>query len=271
MDPLLLAARKAATEAGKLLIANFGKVEKTLIRSKSNTDFISYVDEQAEQTIIDIIKTSYPDHSFLAEERGEKLTGSLYRWIIDPLDGTTNYLHSIPVFAISIALEFQNEIILGVVYDPVHNDLFSAFKGQGAFHNDQQIHVSDCNHLNQAFIATGFPFKSKHYLTKYLRAFKNIFNKSIGARRMGAAAIDLAYVACGRFDGFWEVGLQPWDIAAGSILIKEAGGSVTDFWNNPNFKSSSYIMASNKKIHKEFGDCIRAEFPNYKNINEEIN
>lgn len=270
MDKYLSVAQQAASEAGKILMENFGKVEPQLIRNKSAVDFISFVDETSEKKIVEIIKSAFPEHTILAEEGGENTTASEYRWIIDPLDGTTNYLHSIPIFAVSIALEFNNESLFGLVYDPVHNETFHASKGKGAYLNAHRIHVSKTSRLNEAFIATGFPFKIKHHLKRYLNVFNNIFEHTIGKRRLGSAAMDLAYVACGRFDAYWEIGLQPWDMAAGKLIIEEAGGKITDFWNNQNFGSSIYILASNSKIHDEIGEIIRKDFPFYQNISKEF-
>jgi len=268
MSAYLETARNAAYQSGKILMDNFGKVAKEDIRKKAATDFISFVDEASEKQIIEVIQSSFADHTVLAEEGGMVDKKSEYVWIIDPLDGTTNYLHSIPVFAISIALKHKDDTLLGVVYDPVHDDIFYAEKDKGTFLNDKSVRVSQKKQLNESFIATGFPFKSKHKLADYLDVFNNIFNSSIGMRRMGAAAIDMAYVACGRFDGFWEIGLAPWDIAAGKILISEAGGMVTDFWNTKDFKDSSYILATNSSIHQELGDIIREGFPFYKLLSE---
>lgn len=268
MNPFLQTAYKAALAAGQILMDNFGKVKADEIRKKAATDFISFVDETSEKKIIEIIHSDFPDHGILAEESGSNKQKSSYRWIIDPLDGTTNYLHSIPIFAVSIALEFKGEIICGVVYNPLVNEMFWAEKGGGAFLNDLAISVSGTKSLSESFIATGFPFKIKHLLKKYLKVFEAVFRESIGARRIGAAAIDLAYVACGRFDGFWEIGLNPWDIAAGIIIIEEAGGTVTDFWGTKNYMNSSYMIASNSKIHNEMAEIIREEFPFYKSITE---
>jgi len=261
-------AHKAALAAGRILLDNFGKVKADEIRQKSVADYISYVDETSEKKIIEIIHSDFPDHGILAEESGSDKQQNDYRWIIDPLDGTTNYLHSIPVFAVSIALEFKGEIICGVIYNPVANELFWAEKGGGSFLNNEPIRVSGTQGLSDSFIATGFPFKIKHLLKKYLKVFEAVFRESVGARRLGAAAIDLAYVACGRFDGFWEIGLNPWDIAAGIIIIEEAGGLVTDFWGTKNNLNCSYLIASNSIIHNSLGEIIRVEFPFYKSIAE---
>ncbi len=270
MDSYYSTAQQAAIEAGKILMENYGKVAQSDIRNKSSVDFLSYVDETSEKKIIKILKTAFPDHSILAEEGGEEKSTSDYRWIIDPLDGTTNYLHSIPVFAVSIALEFKNKSLFGLIYDPVHNETFHASKGKGAYLNANKIQVSTRPDLTGAFIATGFPFKKKQLIDKYLNVFKNIFEHCIGKRRLGAAALDLAYVACGRFDGFWEIGLQPWDMAAGKIIIEEAGGKITDFWGGLHFKGSANIIAGNKNIHAKLGHIIREDFPSFKNISKDF-
>ncbi|KAA3615054.1 MAG: inositol monophosphatase [Calditrichaeota bacterium] len=266
MTNFLETAKTAAIEAGKILTGNFGKVQQSEIRKKSSVDFLSFVDESSEKKIIEIIRSAFPKHEILAEESGTDALKNSYRWIIDPLDGTTNYLHNIPVFAVSIGLEFDDEIICGVVYNPITNEMFWAEKGQGAFFNGKPIRVSQTETLTESFIATGFPFKNKHILKEYLEVFAGIFEQSIGARRLGAAAIDLAYIASGKFDGYWEIGLKPWDMAAGSILIKEAGGTITDFWNKPYYMNSSYVLASNTKIHENLGEIIRRSFPFFKTI-----
>ncbi len=263
MDDLLQTAKTAARDAGKILRAHFGKVDVTDIRKKSANDFISFVDESSEIKIIEIIRSKFPDHEILAEESGSSAIKSPYRWIIDPLDGTTNYLHSIPVFSVSIAVEHNDEIVTAVVYNPLTNEMYWAEKGKGTFCNDQKIHVSTTSTLNESFIATGFPFKAKHMLDDYMHAFRSIFDHAIGARRLGSAAIDMAYVAAGKFDGFWELGLKPWDMAAGALLITEAGGKITDFWDKPNYMNSSYVLASNNKIHDNLGTIIRKSFPYY--------
>jgi myo-inositol-1(or 4)-monophosphatase len=263
MDNLLKTAKTAATDAGKILRAHFGRVGTDEIRKKSANDFISFVDESSEKKIIEIIRSKFPDHEILAEESGSSAIKSPYRWIIDPLDGTTNYLHSIPVFAVSIAVEFKDEIVAAVVYNPLTNEMYHAVKDNGAFCNDIPIHVSATSALDESFIATGFPFKSKQILKDYLEVFRSIFDQAIGARRLGAAAIDLAYIAAGKFDGFWEIGLKPWDMAAGALLITEAGGKITDFWDKPNYMNSSYVLASNNKIHDSLGTIIRKSFPYY--------
>jgi len=242
--------KKAAIEAGKILLENFGKITASDIKEKQHNDFLTFVDEKSEEKIIEIIHSEYPDHAIYAEESGEIKNQSNYRWIIDPLDGTKNFICGIPVFAVSIALEIKKEITYSVVYDVMHNSLFYAEKGKGAYLNDTRILVSDRT-IEQSLLATGFPFKKKQYLPQYLKCFERMFDSCSGIRRMGAAAIDLAYVAAGRFEGFWELGLQPWDMAGGSLLITEAGGKVTDFWGMPEHMENSFLVASNNLIHDQ--------------------
>ena len=262
-------AKEAAFAAGKILKENYGRLAASAVRQKAANDFISFVDEQSEETIISIIKEAYPDHSFLAEESGLQEYDKSYQWIIDPLDGTTNYIHQIPVFAVSIGLKYQDELILGVIYNPVSDEMFWAEKGQGAFLNDNPIQVTDKGDMSQCLIATGFPFKAKHLLPSYLQTFAGIFKACRGSRRLGAAAIDLAYVAAGRFDGFWEIGLSPWDVAAGTVIVREAGGKVSDFWDKPYFLHNNYIIASNGRIHKNLLEEVQKTFPFFKEVYEE--
>ncbi|HID38038.1 MAG TPA: inositol monophosphatase [Calditrichaeota bacterium] len=266
---MITVAKSAAQAAGKILIENYGKLSPHAIRQKAANDFISFVDEQSEDKIISIIKETYPAHSFLAEESGLQQHSDTYQWIIDPLDGTTNYIHQIPVFAVSIGLKLKDELILGVIYNPVSNEMFWAEKGKGAFLNDSPIQVTNKDDISRCLIATGFPFKAKQHLPAYLEAFAEIFLSCRGMRRMGAAAIDLAYVAAGRFDGFWEFGLSPWDVAAGAVIIREAGGMVSDFWNKPFFLHNNYIVASNGNIHKDLLYKIQKAFPFYIDVYEE--
>jgi myo-inositol-1(or 4)-monophosphatase len=263
---MLEVAKQAAYAAGKIITKHFKKLPKEAIRQKQANDYLSFVDESSENTIISIIHDYFPDHSILAEEGGESNKPGEYRWIIDPLDGTTNYIKELPVFAISIALQKGDEIILGVVYDPLQDELFWAEKGKGAYVNDIPIQVSDSNSLSECLIATGFPFKAKHLLRPYLNSFEDMFHACIGIRRMGAAAIDIAYVAAGRFGGFWELGLSPWDLAAGSVLIKEAGGKITDFWDNQDYLFKNYLIVSNGHVHKQMGEIIRRYFPEYQTV-----
>lgn len=259
---MLNTAIKAATEAGKILTNNFRKIADSDIREKEKNDYLTFVDEQAEKTIIEIIHNQFPSHSILAEESGSQMRNGDHCWIIDPLDGTTNFINGIPVFAVSIALQVDRELVCSVVLDVMQNDIYSAESGKGAFLNGENIRVSKNESLQGSLLATGFPFKNKSKLDSYMNCFKDIFNHCGGARRLGAAAIDLAYVASGRFDAFWEIGLKPWDIAGGELLITEAGGKVTDFWNENNHKNNSYVLASNNKLHEEIQNIIVKHFPN---------
>ena len=253
-------AIKAAQSASKILLENFGKIESNDIKEKDKNDFLTFVDEQAESTIIKILKKEFPDHSILAEESGWQKQNRQYEWIIDPLDGTKNYISGIPHFSISIGLCVNKEMMLGIIFDPLKNELFTAQKDKGAYLNEKKIQVSTKHDLLRFLMATGFPFKKKQFLDSYLKSFHEIFTNTSGVRRMGSAAIDLAYVACGRFDGFWEIGLSPWDIAAGAILISEAGGRITDFWGEESFLSNGCIVASNGHKHNRLIEFVKPYF-----------
>lgn len=259
-------AKNAALAAGEIIRDNFRSLPANAVRKKAANDFLSFVDENSEKKIIEMIRSKFPDHAFHAEESGQSEHSSRYQWIIDPLDGTTNFIKGIPVFAVSIGLMKDDELILGVIYDPVGEELFWAEKDKGAFLNGEPIRVTGIKQLSDAFIGTGFPFKAKHMLSDYLASFESILNASLGIRRMGAAAIDLAYVAAGRFDGFWEIGLSPWDVAAGAIIIGEAGGVVSDFWNKPYFLHNHYLAASNGKIHAEMCEILQKYFPFFRKV-----
>ncbi len=254
-------AIRAAESGAAVLTEHFGKIIPEDIREKKQNDFLTFVDELAEQTIIDVIRSTFPEHGFLAEETGETQNQSPFQWIIDPLDGTKNYISGIPIFAVSIALRTQSGISTGVIYDPVRNEMFYAEKNRGAFLNDRMIRVNQTGILDRSLLATGFPFRYKSLLGQYMDCFEDIFRHTSGARRMGAAAIDLAYVACGRFEGFWELGLKPWDVAAGSLIIAEAGGHVSDFWNTDDYLFNSFAVATNGKIHDDLLNIIRKHFP----------
>jgi myo-inositol-1(or 4)-monophosphatase len=253
-------AIESARSASKILMENFGKISLEDIKEKDKNDFLTYVDEQSENTIIKNILHVFPDHSILAEESGLKKHSSDYEWIIDPLDGTKNFISDIPFFSISIGLRYKDQVQLGVVLDPVRNELFHAQRDGGAYLNGKRIQVGNRSHLEECLLATGFPFKKKHYLSSYVKCFQDIFQKSSGIRRMGSAALDLAYVAAGRFDGFWELGLNPWDMAAGSIIIEEAGGKISDFWGKNSHLTSGYVTAANKHLHPAMIQIIQRYF-----------
>ncbi len=252
-SPTLLVAQKAARAAGKLLMASYGKLKTSQIHTKSKNDFVTELDKKSEKLIIGIIQKSFPHHSFQAEESGLSSNHSedAARWIIDPLDGTANYIRQFPMFSVSIALYEKKALQCGVVFDPVHEEMFYAQKGKGAYLNGQRLKVSPAKHLADAMMATGIPFRARGRFDEYMATFKAVSLASQGMRRGGSAAIDLAYVACGRFDGFWEINLSAWDIAAGALIIEEAGGKVTDMWGRGNYLESGDILASNRHIHGE--------------------
>jgi len=250
MNPFLTIATRAAQNAGKVIVRGINKLESLDIKTKGRNDYVSEIDYQAEHVILQTIKEAYPEHGILAEEAGESGPRE-YQWIIDPLDGTTNYLHGFPTFAASIALRHKNELQVAAIYDPMRDELFTASKGEGAFLNQRRIRVSGQHSIRLSLIGTGFPFRNYDNLDIYLKMFKKILPQVSGIRRPGAAALDLAYLAAGRLDGFWEINLSPWDIAAGVLLIKEAGGTVSDFAGKDGYLTSGDITAGNLKIHEK--------------------
>ena len=226
MDYLKI-AEIAAREAGQLLIDNFGKVKE--IEYKTKNSLVTEVDRLSENLIVKVIRENFPSHDILAEEAGRISNKSSHVWIIDPLDGTTNYAHTYPCFAISIALEVEGVIRLGVVYDPIRDEFFSAELGQGAYLNGNSFKVSKASKIEESLLCTGFTHENEWMVDENLRHFENFIRRAQAVRRDGSAALDLCYVACGRYDGFWELGLHSWDTAAGSLIVKEAGGKITDF------------------------------------------
>lgn len=256
MHPTLNIAVRAARNAGNIIVRAMEHIERLNITEKSENDFVTEVDRAAEKEIIRTIHNAYPSHAIMAEESG--IQGeSDFQWIIDPLDGTTNYLHGFPQFAVSIALKNKTVIEQAVVYDPLRQELFTASRGRGAHLNDRRIRVSSRRNLDGALLGTGFPFKQQEDLDTYLATFKALFPMTAGIRRAGSAALDLAYVASGRLDGFWELGLNPWDIAAGALLLEEAGGFISDFAGNQNFMESGNVVAANPKIQKMMLNLIQ--------------
>ena len=254
MHPMLNTAVKAARKAGAIINRASNDLDLIKVTAKGRSDFVTEVDRAAEDTIIDTLRTAYPQHAFLAEESGASAATaepSEFRWIIDPLDGTTNFIHGFPQYAVSIALEQRDQITQAVVYDPTRNELFTASRGRGAFLNDRRIRVSRRTQLRDSLIGTGFPFRQLEHLDDYVRMFKRITEETAGIRRPGAAALDLAYVAAGRLDGFWEMGLAPWDVAAGSLLITEAGGLVSDFQGTPAYLFKGNIVCGAPKVHEQ--------------------
>jgi myo-inositol-1(or 4)-monophosphatase len=257
---LLKAAVTAARLAGDIILRNLGQLSPSDIQTKQAFDFVTRVDRWSEAVIVNTIKEKFPHHFFLSEETLRQKGDGNYRWIIDPLDGTTNYIHRYPMFSVSIALEYQNRIVLGVVFDPLRDELFHAVRGSGTFLNNDKIRVSETDMLEKSLIATGFPFRKKELTDSYLEAFKKIFEKVSDIRRAGSAAIDLAYIASGRFEGFFELNLSPWDIAAGSLLITEAGGKITDFAGGEEYLATGNIVAGNTYVHSEILKIIRQVF-----------
>jgi myo-inositol-1(or 4)-monophosphatase len=246
---LLNFAIQVARDAGNLLVQRLGAAQ---ITNKGDIDLVTEADIAAEELIIDRIRSHYPLHGILAEESGETLhegsARSDWKWIIDPLDGTTNYAHGYPCFCVSIAVEQAGTLEIGVVYDPMRNEMFAAERGHGATLNERRIRVSNVEELNHAMMCTGFPYDVRTR-PDFARDFTNFTLHSQAVRRDGSAALDLAYVACGRFDGFWEDGLNPWDIAAGAILVSEAGGRITNFQNEPLDIYTKRVVASNGRVH----------------------
>lgn len=254
------AAFRAALLAGDLIVDNIGRISNNDIHTKDVSDFVTRVDRESEELILRTIRRKFPDHHFLAEESAREGTEGSHRWIIDPLDGTTNFIHRYPVFSVSIALEYEGEIILGVVYDPLRHEMFTAEKGAGAFLNGRPIAVSRASDPRTCLVTTGFPFRKKDLIDPYLKLFKDIFYKVSDIRRAGSAALDLAHLAAGRCDCFFEIGLSPWDIAAGVILIREAGGIVTDFGGGSAYMETGNIVCASPAIHKEILGDVRNVF-----------
>ncbi len=252
-------AIQAALEASKIIKSNLGKIQNTEVDLKRKFDFVTHVDRESETKIIEVIKTRFPEHKIFAEESTKDDHGG-YRWIIDPLDGTTNYIHAFPVFAISIALEMEGEIILGLVLDPLRDEMFIAEKGRGATLNGRRIKVSRTSDLAVSLLTTGFPFRHKESLDLYLESFRRLFLQVSGIRRIGCVALDFCYLASGRCEGFWEIGLSPWDVAAGYLIIKEAGGMITDFSGGDAPIWTGNVVASNGLIHEHILKVAREVF-----------
>lgn len=250
MNPMLNIAVQAARQAGKMITRSLDHLDSLEIGKKSRNDYVTQVDKLAEEEIINTIRKAYPNHGILAEESGSSPGQEDFVWIIDPLDGTTNFIHGFPQFAVSIALLHKNKLEIAVIEDPLRQEVFTASRGHGAQLNNRKIRVSLCEHLSNALIGTGFPFKKLDRLPKYLQTFEKLIPQTAGIRRAGAAALDLAYVAAGRLDGFWEMNLSPWDMAAGALLIMEAGGLVSDFEGQNKYLLNGDLVAGNSKIYK---------------------
>jgi len=260
MHPSLSIAVKAARRAGTVITRGARDLDLLTVTSKGPKDFVSEIDREAERQIVETLLTAYPDHAILAEEgtaKGDNAEAENV-WIIDPLDGTTNFLHGFPQYCVSIALAHKGQVTQAVIYDPCRNDLFTATRGRGAFLNDRRMRVSRRTHLRDCLIGTGFPFKDGSYLDTYLKMMKTMIESTAGLRRPGAAALDLAYVAAGFYDGFWEVGLNPWDVAAGSLLVQESGGLIGDLSGEGDFLHGGQVIAANPKV---FAQMVTALAP----------
>lgn len=259
MHPLLNIAMKAARRAGTLISRAARDGSALEVRAKHANDFVTQVDKAAEAAIIEVIRKAHPDHAILAEESGHLPSASAeYRWVIDPLDGTTNFIHGFPQYCVSIGVQHRGITSHAVVYDPTKNELFTASRGRGAYLDDRRIRVSRCLQLGDALIGTGFPFKEFSRIERYLAQLRFLMSSSAGVRRAGAAALDLAYVAAGRLDGFWEMGLSAWDMAAGALLIQEAGGLVGDLEGEQTYLESGEICAATPKVFPQLLRALKA-------------
>lgn len=257
MHPMLTIATRAARAAGDIILRNIDKLDRITVEVKAENDYVSKVDRKAEEVILETLQQAYPSHGIIAEESGTFNEDSEYQWIIDPLDGTTNFLHGFPQYAVSIGLQHKGRMEVGVVFDPVKNELFTAARGDGAQLNGRRLRVSQRLGLKNTLIGTGFPFKQPEYLDTYLASFKAVHPKVAGIRRAGSAALDLAYVAAGRLDGFWEIGLNNWDMAAGVLLVREAGGIVTDFSGKGDYLQTGNVVAAASKVYPALYETIK--------------
>ncbi|MFN3533148.1 MAG: inositol monophosphatase family protein [Candidatus Brocadia sp.] len=262
LNNYLEVAREAALRAGIVLKEHFGKVCPSMIDEKAKNDYVTEVDKKSEEIIKGYIKSHFSNHSMMAEESLEEKDDSAFLWIIDPLDGTLNYIHGLPSFAVSIALEIEGNLAVGLIYEPLRENIYAAMKGHGSFKNGKRIHVSRSSTLSTSLIATGFPYRIKDIIDPYLKVFKDFFMHATGIRRGGSACLDLAYTAEGIFGGFFECALSPWDMAAGALLVEEAGGVVTDFKGDKQYLKTGNIIAGTKVIHQEMLKIIQATFKN---------
>ena len=247
-------AVEAALQAAHVIRTHTGRLHETDIQDKGVNDLVTTVDEASQALITRLLRQAFPDHAVLAEEGSEGFplaaVADGYRWIIDPIDGTTNFAHGVPPYAVSIALQREAEVVVGVVLEVASGDLFTAVRGHGAYHNGAPVQVSRRPALRSSVLATGFPYRAFDHMDSYLEVFRRFMLQARGIRRFGSASVDLAYVACGRFDGFYETGLNVWDVAAGTLLVEEAGGRVTDYRDTPNSLFAKQILATNGLLHE---------------------
>jgi myo-inositol-1(or 4)-monophosphatase len=254
---MLQEAVAAAREAGAYVKANAGRPRQVERKFGQETNLVTEIDKNAESLIIERLRRSFPDHDFLAEESGDHRGSSDFRWVIDPLDGTVNFTHGLPIFCVSIGLEHKGSVVLGVVYDPNLQELYTAERGKGAYLNGEPIRVSKTDRLIESLIVTGFPYDIKNNPDHAVEHFTNFLSEAQAVRRLGSAALDLCYVAAGRFDGFWEVKLNAWDMAAGVLLVQEAGGRWTDFEGKPSTIHTKKMLSTNGIIHEQMIEVLR--------------
>ena len=250
----------AARAGGRVLMDYWQKGKSFSIQEKGSKDYVTAVDRESEEAILRLVRERFPDHAIHAEESPRREGTSGYRWYVDPLDGTTNFIHGYPLFAVSVGLADAQGMRAGAVYDPVRNEMFTAARGQGAFLNGAPIHVSAVTRLEHALLVTGIPFRSIDRLEPFIDSLRSFIRGAAGIRRDGSAALDLVYVACGRYEGFWEMALSSWDVAAGSLIVHEAGGVVTDFQGRPSFMDSGDIVAANPMVHAAMTRIVRDSF-----------
>jgi myo-inositol-1(or 4)-monophosphatase len=260
MNPTTNIAVRAARQAGSVIMRSFSRLDALTVSEKHTNDFVSEIDRNAEQAIIDTIRRAYPNHAILAEESGVHGKDT-YQWIVDPLDGTTNYLHGFPQFSVSIALTHRGRLESAVVYDPLRDEMFTADRGGGALLNDRRLRVTEQRSLNGALLGTGIPYRDQRYIDAYLGMLKDLTKETAGIRRPGSAALDFAYVAAGRLDGFWELGLSVWDFAAGALLVQEAGGTVSDIRGGSRYMESGNVITANVHLHRALVEKIRPHLP----------
>jgi len=258
MHPLLNIANRAARSAGNIIVRSLERLDVIQMTEKSKNDFVTEIDKQSEKIIIEAIRKTYPNHAILAEESGEIAGAAEVTWIIDPLDGTTNFIHGFPHFCISIAIKNKDRVDHGLIFDPIRQETFTASRGGGAQLNNKRMRVSQRTSLQNALLGTGFPHRGTEHFQIYIKTLQTLMQQASGIRRAGAAALDLAYVAAGRLDGFWEMGLGPWDMAAGALMIQEAGGMASDFHGGEDYLNSGKIIAANPKVFKPLLQSIRA-------------
>jgi len=255
MDEYLKVAKEAALKAGKMLWKNFKEAREIYFKGEIN--LVTHFDTLSQNMIFEHLSASFPDHGFLAEEDLSKERGAEFLWLIDPIDGTTNFAHKFPVFCVSIALEKKGKIVLGIVYDPTRDEMFWAVEGGGSFLNGEKIRVSSVDDLGKGLVATGFPYDIRESEINNIDHFNNFAKRVQAIRRCGSAAMDLCYVACGRFDGFWELKLSPWDVAAGALIVKESGGQISDFQNADHSIYGLETLATNGLIHRQMIDILQ--------------